>query len=821
MVPAGALTRSRFLILAAVCLLTSLIAADEDLRPGLLATYSDGNHSVRLVVPTPNFYLESKESLHPALDSEFEAEWSGMLSILQTGAYTFECVAQVQIGSEMVTGKSVQLESGRHPIVIRFRRRPGVSHVLLQWKSSNFALEPVPSSLFSHRPSSTAGNQDATVDRGRTLVEEFGCVNCHASESTSLQKRFGPHLTGLGQRVNSQWLYRWLEDASKYRAGAIMPSMLDARERRDVTSYLSALKETPIAQPRKPSRQDINHGRHLYGTIGCAACHQQSGLSLEGIGSKTTIAALADYLKDPSRLDPSGRMPSMMLTETEASHLASFLTESRNPSFERPWQAGDPARGKGLIVSKGCLACHVLNDPTPLANGQTAPRLENLSPERGCLASDPKGVPHYRLSADQRLAIQTFLRSYRQHPDRSPAPVFAFRRTLERLRCVACHQIDNQAPTGSPAEAAPPLTDTGGKLRTGWIAEVLTNRKRALSGLELRMPHYNAGPVLPLIEGFAKSFGVEPGNGTPAPKASDSERKRGVDRIGFNIKNGGMACLGCHDWGEFKSQGEQGPQLMTVAERLRYDWFQRWMLDPVRILSGTSMPNYFRSMKRDEANAVIHSLWAAMAMRETMPLPEGVKRAGGVLGSEERPVPTREAIVIRWDMPEATPAAIAVGMPDGISYCFDAGESRLRYAWLGGFVDMSGTLHRKVDETRLTPTAKLIGEIFYRSDDFPIRIGTLERIPERRFRGYRLIEAYPQFHYQVDGIDVYERIIPAKNKKGLTREFTIGRVDRSMWLLAGQNPGVAVSSTVGQFQDGKLSLPRGNNVRVDVTILKQ
>jgi mono/diheme cytochrome c family protein len=697
-----------------------------------------------------------------------------------------------------------------------------VARVLLQWKSGNFALEPVPSSLFSHSVSTSAGREDVTVERGRTLVEELGCVNCHASGSTSLQKRFGPHLTGLGQRVNPQWLYRWLDDASTYRAGAVMPAMLDARERRDVTSYLSGLKgNNPPGQAQKPSPQDITHGRQLYGTIGCAACHQQTGLSLEGIGSKMTIAPLVDYLKDPSRFDPSGRMPSMMLSEAEASHLASFLTESRKPAFERPWQAGDPVSGKRLIVSKGCLACHVLNDPTPLANGQTAPRLEKLAPERGCLAGDPKGVPRYRLSADQRLAIQAFLRNYQHQPDRSPAPVYSFRRTLELLRCVACHQIDSQAPTGSPAEAAPPLTDTGGKLRTGWIAEVLTNRKRALSGIELRMPHYNAGAVMPLIEGFAKSSGVEPGNGMAAPPASDAVRTRGVEKLGFNVKSGGMACLGCHDWGEFKSQGEQGPQLMSVAERLRYDWFQRWMLDPVRILSGTSMPNYFRSMKRDEADAVIHSLWAAMAMREAMPLPEGVKRAGGALGSEERPVPTREAIVIRWDMPEATPAAIAVGMPGGISYCFDAGESRLRYAWLGGFLDMSGTLHRKVDENKLTPTAKLIGEIFYRSDDFPIRIGALDRIPERQFRGYRLIDGYPQFHYQVDGVDVYERMIPAKSQKGLTREFTIGRVDRSMWLLAGQNAGVAVSSTIGQFQDGRLSLPRGNNVRVDVTIVKQ
>lgn len=204
-----------------------------------------------------------------------------------------------------------------------------------------------------------------------------------------------------------------------------------------------------------------------------------------------------------------------------------------------------------------------------------------------------------------------------------------------------------------------------------------------------------------------------------------------------------------------------------------------------------------------------------------MPLPEGLRAAGGLLGGEEKPVPDREAIVIRWDMPEATPAAIAVGMPGKISYCFDAAECRLRYAWYGGFVDMSGTLRRKVDETRLTPTAKLIGEIFYRSDEFPLRIGATDHVGNRRFRGYRLIDGYPQFHYQVDGIDVYERILPEKSGKGLTREFKILRVDRPMWLLSGGTSGVALSSTIGRFEDGKLKIPRGTEVKFEVTVTKQ
>jgi mono/diheme cytochrome c family protein len=809
------------LILLATVSPVSPPAASQDALPGLVATYRDRNHSVNLVVPTPSFYLKSDESVHPALESEFEAEWTGLLSVLQTGSYTFESAAEISINGAVITGKTIQLDSGRHPIRIHFRRKAGVARVQILWKSNHFALEPVPGSLFWHQASTSTGGDDAVVEHGRYLVEELGCVNCHASASAQLVRRPGPDLTRVGSRTHSRWLYKWLEDASAHRAGAVMPAMLDDRERHDVASYLRSLTESlPAPDPKKPSRQDINHGKQLFGSFGCAACHQQSDLSLEGIGSKMTLSSLAVYLKDPSRVDPSGRMPSLMLTDEEAFRLASFLVESRNPAFEEPWEEGDRVRGKEIVIARGCLACHALDDPARLVNGLKALPLEKLRLERGCLSDEPKGVPRYRLNPAPRRAIRTFLLSHQGHPDRSPAPVYAFRRTIERLRCGACHQIDSRGPSGSPAEAAPPLTDTGAKLRTGWIAEVLTNRKRVLKWLELRMPHYESSVVKPFVDGFAQACGVEPGEG-PAPPSDEAARTRGVDLIGMNLKKGGMACIGCHDWGEFRSQGENGPQLIDVAHRLRYDWFERWMRDPVRILSGTSMPSYFRTTTRDEADKTIRTLWAALEMGETMPLPEGLKAAGGLLGGEEKPVPDREAIVIRWDMPEATPAAIAVGMPGKISYCFDAAECRLRYAWYGGFVDMSGTLRRKVDETRLTPTAKLIGEIFYRSDEFPLRIGATDHVGNRRFRGYRLIDGYPQFHYQVDGIDVYERILPEKSGKGLTREFKILGVDRPMWLLSGGTRGVVLNSTIGRFENGKLKIPRGTEVKFDVTITRQ
>ena len=84
-----------------------------------------------------------------------------------------------------------------------------------------------------------------------------------------------------------------------------------------------------------------------------------------------------------------------------------------------------------------------------------------------------------------------------------------------------------------------------------------------------------------------------------------------------------------------------------------------------------------------------------------------------------------------------------------------------------------------------------------------------------------MIDGRPQFHYQVDGIDVYERVVASAGNRGIVRQFTIARVDGPAWFLVGHPDGVEVSSTLGQPIDGKLEIPRGNDVRFDVTIVKR
>ena len=60
-------------------------------------------------------------------------------------------------------------------------------------------------------------------------------------------------------------------------------------------------------------------------------------------------------------------------------------------------------------------------------------------------------------------------------------------------------------------------------------------------------------------------------------------------------------------------------------------------------------------------------------------------------------------------MPNAGPAMIAVQLPGGVSYVFDAGAGRFRYAWVGANPALPSSPERGL--------AKLPSEPFYREPD--------------------------------------------------------------------------------------------------------
>ena len=170
-------------------------------------------------------------------------------------------------------------------------------------------------------------------------------------------------------------------------------------------------------------------------------------------------------------------------------------------------------------------------------------------------------------------------------------------------------------------------------------------------------------------------------------------------------------------------------------------------------------------------------------------------------------------------MPQSGPASIAVGMLGDISYCWDAGKCRFRYAWEGGFLNMERTWRGKGKER-----ADIVGVIFYREEvDYPIKIGEKKLVPKVSFRGYRMKNRYPTFLYTLNNIEVEERILPTFDQPGLQRIFQLSNLEDDIFIEIPPKNGISIKVNKGeQTNNGfRLSAKEAENFIITIQELEK
>ncbi len=160
----------------------------------------------------------------------------------------------------------------------------------------------------------------------------------------------------------------------------------------------------------------------------------------------------------------------------------------------------------------------------------------------------------------------------------------------------------------------------------------------------------------------------------------------------------------------------------------------------------------------------------------------------------------KRPLMYRIFMPDASPAAIAVGLKHGQNYCWDAGQCRLRYAWYGGFVDPS-----PVWRGNGNGLAGVLGTKYWESEmPGTIRVGGGDSEPE--FLGYKKVDGQPEFHFRVNDTDVYELITPLHSIIGIQRSFRIPNNTQPVSLPVGSTSRVTFDHSAGKLENGLLTL---------------
>lgn len=581
---------------------------------------------------------------------------------------------------------------------------------------------------------------------------------------TTMPRSFAADDTGAAERYAvTQYLVSLAgKPLDVYRLPTIVPNDLAQSMDRGRVLYsvtgCAACHSDPLPRKKKDEEDDkepLAPADYSYG-LGTLSGPTPK-YALGGLGGKTRPEALAAYLQDPLKTNPHGRMPNLNLSGPQALDVARYLnrvpdenvtpgavpvpqvkpadllahvlpnvTDAERKKFGALKPDAQWAElGAKIVLTKGCVNCHVIEPGgKPVASVATFPGLDAIKTAgaKGCLSAkpDPAKAPAYKLDPAERTAVAAFV----QHGltgAGTPAPAYSARAALRRFNCLNCHQRDGEG--GIPTELAdqmrqleksenaddvrpPVLTGVGHKTRTSWLKSVLTQSGRARPWMQLRMPQYGEPNVGFLPDAMAALEGT-----TPDDKVHVVERTTAKITAGRAIVGkGGLGCVSCHDIGGVANTGTRGPDLSTINQRVRYEWYERWLSQPLRMAPGTRMPQAFVDGKSTLTTTFdgapkpqAEAMWAYLALGPSLPLPDGLEPPKGlVVAVKDR------AEVLRTFMPDAGSKAIAVGYPGYVSIAFSADQCRTAYAWNGNFLDAS-----PVWNNRGGAPAKLLGQKFW------------------------------------------------------------------------------------------------------------
>src|SRR5690606_19088859 len=114
------------------------------------------------------------------------------------------------------------------------------------------------------------------------------------------------------------------------------------------------------------------------------------------------------------------------------------------------------------------------------------------------------------------------------------------------------------------------------------------------------------------------------------PKVTDSTEEA-LEAGRTLVGKEGLSCIACHVFNRQNAMGIQAMDLTLMTQRLRPEWFHKYLLNPAELRPGTRMPQSFlngKSAKADvmdgDADRQIHALWEYLSQGRKAKQPDGL-----------------------------------------------------------------------------------------------------------------------------------------------------------------------------------------------------
>jgi hypothetical protein len=152
--------------------------------------------------------------------------------------------------------------------------------------------------------------------------------------------------------------------------------------------------------------------------------------------------------------------------------------------------------------------------------------------------------------------------------------------------------LSEEGELGLIPEQVPSLTWTGEKLQPVWVEQLIGGKLnyRPRPWLKARMPAFPRYAAQ-IAHGFAAQHAVD-SESSRDPVAIKPETQRLAEAL---LEKSGLDCRQCHapasEILDLKNEA-QGIGLAYMSQRLRREYYDRWMPNPLRIDPSTKMPQF-------------------------------------------------------------------------------------------------------------------------------------------------------------------------------------------------------------------------------------
>jgi mono/diheme cytochrome c family protein len=314
----------------------------------------------------------------------------------------------------------------------------GWAEEVMEGAPEPYTLHPLPDLLRFHNP------------------EKFGCTPCHRGQGPALTAGFAHG------------------DEDHYWENPILRG-------KDIWASCNECHENESSLNFAP---EFTKAKQLMIENGCHGCHEIKGYTdlpkigpdITRIAAKTTPSWIYSWIRNPKQYNPHTRMPDFKFSEEQAEAVTAFLVSlgEKDPFLPVTGSisGGDARRGKQLVESAGCLACHAVGDQTKVRDQRgtsydIAPELTRIGAKvdgawlfdwvRNPRHYNPTTrMPSLRLTDGEARDIVAYLVTLRSEwePDEraldltSPAVISRGEKLVREYGCTGCHVIKGMEKEG-------------------------------------------------------------------------------------------------------------------------------------------------------------------------------------------------------------------------------------------------------------------------------------------------------------------------------------------------------------------------------------